>query len=586
MKTTLRLFQFLKPFTGWVALSILLSTATIASGIGLLGTSAYLISRAALQPSIAVLQVAIVGVRFFGISRGVFRYLERLTSHSVNFRLLTGLRVWLYRTIEPLAPAKLQDFSSGDLLNRILTDVDTLENFYVRVVAPYAAAGLTIIGMGWFLGRFDPKLGLILASGLILSGTGIPLGAYALGRSPGKTAVALKARLSAALIESIQGIGDLTAFNRAGEAAVRLNGLGSRLAQAQRRMVWGSAWINAGNGLLANLTMVLVLWLAIPLVANGQLEGFLLPVMVMLVLASFEAVTPLAVAAQYHSASLESGARLFELEQISPAVPEPIAPLIIVPPPLHLELRDVSLSYNQSTDDALTDISLRLDPGKKLAVVGPSSAGKTSLIHVLLRLWDFGRGEILLNDTDIRLFRPADVRAQFSVISQTAYIFNATLRQNLRLARAGAGDDELHTVLLQAGLAEWTAALPDGLDTWVGEHGLRLSGGERQRLAVARALLHDTPLVILDEPTANLDAITEAVLIQQLQSALATKSVLWITHRLVGLEWMDEILVLDGGQIVERGKATDLIKTGGLYARLHEIQQRVIPATFSSPSSL
>ena len=586
MKTTGRLLQFLKPFTGWVALSVLLSTATIASGIGLLGTSAYLISRAALQPSIAVLQVAIVGVRFFGISRGVFRYLERLTSHSVNFRLLARLRAWLYRTIEPLAPAKLQDFSSGDLLNRVLADVDTLENFYVRVVAPYASAGLTIIGMGWFLGRFDLKLGLSLAGGLILSGIGIPLGAFAIGRSPGKAAVAIKARLSAALIESIQGMGDLTAFNRSEAAAARLNGLGNRLAQAQRRMVWGSAWINAGNGLLANLTMVLVLWLAIPLVASGQMEGFLLPVVIMLALASFEAVTPLAVAAQYHSASLESGARLFELEKIPPAVTDPTAPLTIAPSPLRLELRDVSFQYNENTDDALTAISLRLDPGKKIAVVGPSGAGKTSLIHVLLRLWDFDRGEILLNGTDSRLFRPADVRAQFSVISQSAYIFNATLRQNLRLARPDAGEADLHAVLLQVGLADWVAALQDGLDTWVGEHGLRLSGGERQRLAVARALLHDTPLVILDEPTANLDAVTEAALLRQLQFALAAKSVLWITHRLVGLEWMDEILVLDGGQIVERGKATDLIKTGGLYARLHEIQQRVIPATFSSPSSL
>src|SRR3972149_605898 len=182
VKTTWLLLRFLKPFTGWVLLSVLLSPAPVASGIGLLGTSAYLISRAALQPSIAVLQVAIVGVRFFGLSRGIFRYLERLTAHSVNFRLLARLRTWLYRTIEPLAPARLQDFSSGDLLNRILTDVDTLENFYVRVVAPYAAAGLTIVGMGLFIARFEARVVARLTSGMLLVISATPAAAYFVSR--------------------------------------------------------------------------------------------------------------------------------------------------------------------------------------------------------------------------------------------------------------------------------------------------------------------------------------------------------------------------------------------------------------------
>ena len=328
MRITGRLLQFLKPFTGWVLLSVLLSSATIASGIGLLGTSAYLISRAALQPSIALLQVAIVGVRFFGISRGIFRYLERLTAHSVNFRLLARLRSWLYRTIEPLAPARLQDFSSGDLLNRILTDVDTLENFYVRVVAPYAAAGLTVVGMGLFIGKFDAQLGLTLVGGLVLSGSVIPLAAYYVGRNAGQKTVTLKADLSTTLVADLQGMSDLTAFNQGTEACRQLTGLTAQLAHAQRRWVWGSAWTNAFNSLLTNLTMVAVVWLAIPLVSSGRLEGFMLPVITMLVLASFEAVTPLATAAQYHSASLESGARLFELENLIPAVASPNNPLV------------------------------------------------------------------------------------------------------------------------------------------------------------------------------------------------------------------------------------------------------------------
>lgn len=586
MKTTWRMLQFLRPFTGWVALSVLLSSATIASGIGLLGTSAFLISRAALQPSIAVLQVAIVGVRFFGISRGIFRYLERLSTHSVNFRLLAKARTWLYRTLEPLAPARMQDFSSGDLLNRILTDVDTLENFYVRVVAPYAAAGLTILGMGLFIGRYDAFLGLALAIGLILSGFAIPVLAYLTSLAAGRAGQTLKARLSAALVADLQGMSDLTAYNRASDYSQHLVDLARELGATQRRLVWVSAWTNASNGLLTNMTMVAVLWLAIPLVSSGRLEGYLLPVITILVMASFEAVTPLATAAQFHSASQQSGDRLFHLDSLTPAVSQPQQPLEIPSPPLELELKQVAFQYESGAEAALQDISLRLSPGKKIALIGPSGAGKTSLTNILLRLWDFDSGEILLNGLDLRRFRPTQVRGQFSVISQSTYLFNATLGQNLRLAQPDATDDVLFAALQQAGLSEWAAALPAGLDTWLGEHGMRLSGGERQRLAIARALLQNTPLVILDEPTANLDVLNEAAIIENLHTALADKSVLWITHRLAKLEWMDEIIVLDSGRIAERGTHVELIKTGGLYARLLELQKQMIPLTFSSPPSL
>lgn len=585
MNITWRLLQFLRPFTGWVLLSITFSLATIAAGIGLLGTSAYVISRAALHPSIAVLQVAIVGVRFFGVARGVFRYLERLTTHSVNFQLLAQLRAWVYRMIEPLVPAAMPGISSGDLLNRVINDVDTLENFYVRVVSPYVAAGITIIGMGLFIGQFDLWLGLILFAGMLLCGLFIPLAALKLGKGPGERIITTRANWSGGFVESLQGISDLAVFNRTGTMLKKLADMNQDLGKAQIHQVRGGAWVNATNSLAANLTMAGVLWAAIPLVTNGRLEGFLLPVIVMLVLASFEAVTPLALAAHVHSATRQAGKRLFELESCNPLVAPPPAPLPVKARQHTITVRGLSFKYREDDPAALHNIDIQLQPGKKLAVVGPSGGGKSTLINLLLRLWDFSEGQILLDGEDVRLYDADELRRLFTVIAQSTYIFNASVRQNLKLAQPDAADDDLVKALEQAGLGEWLLTLPKGLDTWVGEHGLRLSGGERQRLAVARALLRDTPFVVLDEPTANLDTATEAALVTRLLSLLNGKSVLWITHRLIRMECMDEIILLDGGRIAERGTHEILIKQGGLYARLWELQNRMLPLTSSSPQS-
>jgi ATP-binding cassette subfamily C protein CydC len=482
-------------------------------------------------------------------------------------------------------PAKTQDFASGDLLNRALGDVDTLENFYVRVVAPYMAAGLTIIGMGLFISQFDARMGVVLTAGMFLSGAVIPLLAYRIGNRRGRDLVQQTARLSSDLVESLQGIADLTAANRSLDASSRLIEITNEIASTQKQSIFTGAWTGSVNSLLTNLTMVGILWLGIPLVTSGRLEGFLLPVVVMLTLASFEAVTPLVGAAQKQAACLQAGERLFELAEIQPETVEPIHPAPFPPPPLRMTLENVSLHYETDSEAALAGINLNIEEGEHIAVIGASGAGKTSLTNLLLRLWDYDSGRIVLNQVDYRTISQAGIRENFSIISQSTYFFSTTLRQNLRLARPGADDEAVFQALAAAGLAEWAAGLPEGLDTWIGEHGYRLSGGERQRLAVARAILRDTRWVILDEPTNNLDAVTEMQLIDHLHKVLKDKTVIWITHRLAGLDWMDRIYVLQDGRLLESGTHCELKTAGGYYARLLDLQNQMLPFTFSLPRS-
>ncbi len=571
MKTFVRLLAFVKPFWKGVLLSIFTSAATVGSSIGLLGTSAYLISFAALQPSIAYLQVAIVGVRFFGLARGLFRYLERLSSHSVNFRLLARLRVWFYCELEPLAPARLMNYRGGDLLQRAVGDIEVLENFYIRVIAPPLAALLVTLGAGWLMTGWHPELASVLAGGLLLGGIAVPWLAHRISQAPGRGLAAARAQMSATYIESLQGLADLLAYGQESALRDRMSQSESRLAAVQMRLAWSGGVGNALGQLVGNLTLVAILLVAIPLVRAGQLDGVLLAVVSLVTLASFEAVAPLPQAAQMLEASLESARRLFELVDAQPAVLEPASPL---PPPAGSELRVRNLThrYTAAQPPALQGLDLDLPPGRKVALVGHSGAGKSTLQALLMRFWDAPADAIILDNQDIRDYRSEDARRVFAFVPQSTYLFTSTLRQNLHLARPDAPDQDLHAVLEQAGLRDWLEQLPNGLDTWLGERGQQMSGGECQRLAVARALLYDAPVVLLDEPTAHLDAITEQELIDTLHRVLAGKTVLWASHSLTGMQWMDEIVVLESGRAVERGTHAQLIKKGGLYATMYRIQ--------------
>lgn len=577
MRTIVRLLSFLKPFAGLVLLSVLLNTAAILAGIGLLGTSADLIARAALQPSIAELQVSIVGVRFFGISRAVLRYLERLVSHSVNFRLLARVRVWFYNRVEPLAPARIEDYQSGDLLQRVIGDIESLENFYVRSVAPPLSAVFITTAMGWIVGSVDWRLGLVLVCGLLFSGAVLSLLALRIGEKVGKVFVAAKAHLSAEIVSAVQGISDIIAYSQQESVLENFKAHQRTTSHVQRTLVAGSGLINGLMILLTNLTLVLVLWLAIPMISTGSLEGYRLAVLAIITLASFEAVNNLPSAAQSLHSNLESAKRLFELSDQPPAVKELTSTVsVLAGSPEILEINRLSFRYPARADTILENISFTLLPEKKIALVGESGAGKSTLISVLLRYWDYEEGEVRLNGIDYKRLDPQEIRRRLGVVSASPYIFSATVRQNLKIANPIAEEDELLNAVRLAGLAEWLDSLPDGLDTWVGEHGQLLSGGERQRLAVARALLSKAPFILLDEPTSGLDSLKEMELMNTIFDLFDQRGLLWVTHRLIQMDRLDEIIVLRAGRVIERGKHNRLLAAGGYYAKLWQAQQRLL----------
>ena len=572
MRSMIRLLRFFTPHLGEVLVSILMGVATITAGIGLLGTSAYLIAAAALHPSIAELQVAIVGVRFFGISRAAFRYGERLVSHSVNLRLVSSLRVWFYRQLSQVKQDDLSIYRSGDLLDRILRDLETLENFYVRVFSPFIVFMIVTTGVSLFVGKFDAQLGWMLAVGLLVTGFILPIFSVFINRRTVQNTARYSSDLSATLVETLAGLEDFQAFGTSRAQMEKINAVNKKVNQAQLQ----TSMLGAGNNglvlIVMNLTVLALIWYSIPLIQTEFLTGISLAVIVLVAMASFEATQVLPAAAQRLTESASSAGRLFQITDQSAAEKSGFFHTISTTS-THLRLVDVSFQRSGESDFSLEHISLSLDKGKKIAIVGPSGGGKSSLIELILKFNIPDSGSIFLDEEDIQSLDNESVWSQFAVLAQDAYLFNCRLRENLLFAKPAASENEINSVLARVGLADWVSALPHGLDTWLGDRGTMVSGGELQRIMIARLMLQDRPFMILDEPMVNLDATIRREFIKVLLMEFPQAGLLWISHEYSLMKSMDEILYLEDGVIIERGDHASLLAMNGKYAGVFRMQQ-------------
>ncbi len=572
----LRLLRLARPMRGQLLASVLAGAAATGCGVALLAVSGFLLARASEHPSIIVLSVAIVAVRGLSVGRGVFRYLERLTSHDVAFRILADIRVAIYRRLERLAPAGLAAFRSGDLLARLISDVDATQDLFLRGIGPPLAAAL--VGAGAVtacLFILAPAAG-VLALGLVTAGVVVPALAVAASRRAARVTAPARGELGATLTDLLSGAAELHAFGAQDSGLAAVAAADRQLTSLARR---SAAAAGLGSGLMtavSGLTVWGVLVLGVAAVADGTLTRVPLAVVTLTALAAFEAVTALPAAALQLGEARASARRIGAVLDAPDPVRDPVAPRPLPAGPVRVRMRGVQVRYQSDGPFALDGFDLDLAPGRRVALVGPNGAGKSTVAAVLLRFWDPAGGSVTLagasGDPDgagLASYAADDVRAVIGGCPQDPHIFDATVRDNLGLARPGASDDELAAAAAAARLLPWIQSLPRGWDTRVGPRGAAMSGGERQRLALARALLADPDLLILDEPTAHLDPEARSALTADLLAATAGRSTLLITHDFEGLDQVDEIIVLDRGQVAQRGTHRELIRADGPYRQLH-----------------
>lgn len=550
-----RLWQLFQPYRAWMLVGTLAAILTLLANVTLMAAAGWFLTAMAAAGAAGVAMnyfTPAAMIRASAMLRTAGRYSERLVNHEATFRLIASLRVWFYQHLEPLAPARLQHYHSGDLLSRIRADIDALDNLYVRVLVPVVVANVSLLLFTIFLLIYHPLLALAGLSFWVLAGVALPIWSQARGRLPGQRIAEDEAALRSAVIDGVQGLAELTLYGAAERHAQHIDGLSRRLIADQARLSSDHGLTQAAVGLCAGLSLWVLLWIAIPLVESGRLLPPQLAMLALFMLASFEAVAPLPQAFQMLGRTLAAAQRLFAIVDTEPAVAEPSTPS---PQPERFDIAftAISFSYPDAARPALTNITLQVPQGTRAAVIGATGSGKSTLFNLLLRFWAADAGSIRIGGHEILDFHGDALRRHIAVVSQHTHLFDATIRENLLLANPEATQDAIESACRVAQIHDFIATLPEGYETWVGETGVRLSGGQGRRIAVARALLKDAPILLLDEPTEGLDAATERDLMQALDALMVGRTVLLITHRPAGLDWVDQVLVLDQGCELARG---------------------------------
>lgn len=571
MKRLLPFIKLLSPHRNWAYLALLAGIITLLTSIGLLAVSGWFLSAAAVAGlSLAATQAfnlhtPSAGIRGFALVRTLARYAERVISHETTLRLLSSLRVWFYKKIEPQAPANLYRYRSGDLLSRIVGDIDILDSLFVRVLSPTISALVVAALLGGILWWLAPMLAIVYLCFFLLAGIVTPIFVGWASRRIGARIQKQQALLRSNLVEDLHGMADLTIYGVQGQHSHDRLIESDRLLQLQEKMAVISGASTAIITFLGGLAALSTLYVALPLAQNGTFSAPVLAFISFGVLASFETIQPLPLAYQMMGKIKEAAERLLQVSEAPVAVVFPDTP---ASPSTEATIAfdKVSFSYPGSKESSvLKAVTLTIAPQSTVALVGPSGSGKTTLAHLLTRFWDPDQGNILLGETDLKALGEEQLRSMITMVSQKGHIFNGTLRENLLIAAPEAEEEQLQEALEKAQLDQFVASLPEGLDTWVGEAGSQLSGGEARRLVLARALLKNSPVWILDEPTEGLDNRTRRQFTETIFANLTGRTGLFITHTPEALAQVDQVCFLENGQIVGIGSHTELLTDNPRY---------------------